>query len=64
MRSIKLNFSATALTLGLKAKMFEMFLAGTVHAPHVWPLCGARVSSAHVSFASLTASSTPFTRER
>ena len=42
MRSLKPNFSATVLTLGLKAKIFETLrlckakvLAGTAHAPHV-----------------------------
>ena len=42
MRSTKLDFSETVLTLGLKAKMFgnsrlyeAKVLAGTVHAPHV-----------------------------
>ena len=40
MRSLKLNFSATVLTLGLKAKIFENLrlwkvLAGTALAPHV-----------------------------
>ena len=42
MRSTKLNFLATVLTLGLKAKIFEKVrlcqaevLAGTAHAPHV-----------------------------
>ena len=47
MQSIKLYFSATVLTLGLKAKIFgnlrlneAKILAGTAHTPHVWPLCG------------------------
>ena len=42
MRSLKLNFSATVLTLGLKAKIFENldfvkrnFLGRTAHARHV-----------------------------
>ena len=42
MRSTKLNFSATVLTLGLKAKIFgnlrlylAKVLAETPHAPHV-----------------------------
>ena len=42
MRSLKLNVSATVLTLGLKAKTFEKFktllsesFVGTAHALHV-----------------------------
>ena len=42
MQSLKLNFSATILTLGLKAKIFENLrlclakvLGGTAHAPPV-----------------------------
>ena len=37
-RSKKLNFTATVLTLGLKAEIFRKFkkvLAGTAHATHV-----------------------------
>ena len=43
MRSLKLNFSATVLTLGLKAKIFENLRF--CQARHVWPLCGMSVGS-------------------
>ena len=47
---IKLNFSVTVLTFGIKAKdfgnlgrLYGALLAGTAHAQWVWPLCGKEI---------------------